>query len=382
MQANDKKEKVEEMMEYQKGFFNPQKSPRKDVDFQFNFNEPEGVFSYVLSIKNKTCELHEGTSEKPICEINTDLETWLAVGNEYISPMEALKSGRFSITGNKLFFIMKFKKMFGGYLQWNNPGNVYTNEPDIKEIKKVLVVSSSHRIEKGATHFFVDKMIQGMKRAGASVDVLFPAKMNIKPCTSCFHCWTDTSRECIHHGKDDMVQFWELFHAADLVLWATPIYLYHCTSALKTLMDRLFLDVDPHLTLLDNNLICHPLKKERRPLEALMAVAALTDRDVFKPLSGTFNAYVGRRNSTLATEIFRTASVPFLMENFLTKKSEVVFKAFEQAGFELVQNKKVSKKTKKACEMELRTRSIFIAAANGFVERMLTGKEKVPVRKE
>ncbi|MCP4134002.1 MAG: SCP2 sterol-binding domain-containing protein [bacterium] len=56
--------------------------------------EPEGEFAYYLSIKNKTCELIEGPSPKPVCEIITDISTWEDIGGKYISPGEAVKSGR------------------------------------------------------------------------------------------------------------------------------------------------------------------------------------------------------------------------------------------------------------------------------------------------
>ncbi len=67
---------------------------------------------------------------------------------------------------------------------------------------KVLAINSSPLMGKGNTAVILDPFLEGMREAGAEVELLYTKKLDIKPCQGDFICWTKTPGEC--HQKDDM----------------------------------------------------------------------------------------------------------------------------------------------------------------------------------
>jgi|GEM_PF-557606 len=371
--ANDKKEKIDDIMMSRTYFFNPKKAGKnKKYIFQHTFNEPEGVFEYFIKIENNICSIHEGRAENPYLEIISDFETFDAIAGGYISGKEAIKEGKFIIKGGIIKFITKYMKIFSGNTNTKIPENRYIGAYNIESIKNVLVLSCSPRAEKGTTHFFVEKLIEGMKNAGAKVDVLFPAKMKINPCKGCFNCWFKEGLECVF--KDDMKIFWEKYNKCDLVVWATPIYIYSSTTAMKTIQDRMFVRSDPHIVII-NGKETHPRKVKHMPLSVLLAVSGFNDRSVFYPLKEIFNQMCTRSGYKLIAEIFRTTSMPFIFEDFKNKIKDDIINAFIKAGEEIIKNKCISKKTKKIMDKELFSFPELISGSYYSMDKMLKEKK-------
>lgn len=103
---------------------------------------------------------------------------------------------------------------------------------------KVFAVNGSPKINDSNTSVILNPFLDGMKEAGADVDVVHAKKLNIKPCLGCATCIVKTPGQCIQ--KDDMGDlFFQLF-SADVIVWATPVYCAGPTAQLKTIVDRTF----------------------------------------------------------------------------------------------------------------------------------------------
>lgn len=60
----------------------------------------------------------------------------------------------------------------------------------------------------------------------------------IQPCVACRVCQADwTKFGCQHH--DDVQDIFDKILDADIILLATPIYSWYCTTPMKALLDRL-----------------------------------------------------------------------------------------------------------------------------------------------
>jgi multimeric flavodoxin WrbA/putative sterol carrier protein len=376
MTYEEKETKIIDSMNLMVGIFNPSKSPKKNREIQFNYKEPEGTYHYYLSIREKTCNLIKGQANKPWYTIHTDYETWRKVKGEYISGNQAMKSGKLKVEGNVLAFILRFKKIFSGSTVWKVPSNLYITS-NISEIKNVLVLSCSNRGKKGATQLLTEHFIKGMEKAGANVETMFPASMKITPCKGCFHCWAHNKRECIYHEKDDMKIFLEKYEKCDLLVWVTPIYVYHCSSSMKNIMDRLFITIDSHILLNSEKKEMHPRKYSRSPYQAILAVAGFTDMDVFKPLQATMKTWEKHAAFELLGELYRPAAMSFLLEDIINIKKDNVLASLEQAGTEIIQHKKISKRTKKAVEQKILPKPIYIAGGNTLMDECVAGKKWV-----
>ena len=88
---------------------------------------------------------------------------------------------------------------------------------------KVLALNSSPRGGgQSKTELMLNHLAEGMRAAGASVEVIALRIKNIKRCIGCYTCWTKTPGQCLH--KDEMTS--ELFPKwldADMVVYATPL---------------------------------------------------------------------------------------------------------------------------------------------------------------
>ena len=54
---------------------------------------------------------------------------------------------------------------------------------------KVFAINGSPRKEKGNTAALLVPFLRGMTDAGAEVDLVYAAQLEVKPCTGEMHCW-------------------------------------------------------------------------------------------------------------------------------------------------------------------------------------------------
>ena len=100
--------------------------------------------------------------------------------------------------------------------------------------KKVLIVSTSLR-GKSNSETLAHEFERGAKDAGHDVEFLSLKGKKINFCVGCLTC--GTRGRCFM--DDDAIAIEEKFMAADVVVWATPIYYYAPSGSMKTLIDRL-----------------------------------------------------------------------------------------------------------------------------------------------
>ena len=102
---------------------------------------------------------------------------------------------------------------------------------------KVLAINSSPKMDKGNTAMILNPFLEGMKEAGAEVELFYTSKLNIHPCTGEFNCWLKTPGECLHN--DDMKMLFPKVTEADVIVFATPVYVDGVTGPMKNFIDRL-----------------------------------------------------------------------------------------------------------------------------------------------
>jgi multimeric flavodoxin WrbA len=110
---------------------------------------------------------------------------------------------------------------------------------------KVLAFNSSPRREKGNTAVVLTPFIEGMREAGAEVELYYNYDFKIKPCRGCFNCWLKTPGVCSQ--KDDMQQLLPKMRDADIIVYATPVYSYGMSGQMKNLIDRMMVLAEPFM---------------------------------------------------------------------------------------------------------------------------------------
>lgn len=99
--------------------------------------------------------------------------------------------------------------------------------------KKILVLSTSPRIG-GNSETLADAFIKGAEEAGHETKKICLYDKRIEFCKGCLAC--QTTGKCILH--DDADKIVAQMKAADVLVFATPIYFYEMSGQMKTLLDR------------------------------------------------------------------------------------------------------------------------------------------------
>ena len=210
---------------------------------------------------------------------------------------------------------------------------------------KILALNSSPRGDgESKTELMLNSLVEGMRSAGAEVEVIDLRKKKVNNCAGCFSCWTKTPGTCIH--KDDMTQ--ELFPKwleSDLVVLASPLYHFTVNAEMKTFIERTLPVLEPFF-LQHNGRTHHPLRGQP-PKTVILSVAGLPDESVFDLLSSWANFIYDGRNpdeKTLVAEIYRPMAEALTIPYFRDIAADIL-DATQQAGREIASSMHVCEET-------------------------------------
>ena len=228
---------------------------------------------------------------------------------------------------------------------------------------KILALNSSARTGgESRTELLLNRLVRGMRQAGATVSVVHLRKKNIKNCIGCYTCMTKTPGQCIH--KDDMtLELFPMWLESDLVVYASPLFHYGVNATMKAFIERTFPVLQPFLEQ-HGDIVCHPLRY-RYPAIVLLSVAGFPHQSVFDQLSSWANHTFGKSGRQpdvkLLAEIYRPASE--IMIRYKDKINDIL-NATEKAGQELVKDMKISPYTMARIKQPLDETEAVVGLAN------------------
>ena len=206
---------------------------------------------------------------------------------------------------------------------------------------RILALNSSPRSGgQSKTELMLDHLVEGMRDAGAEVEIVNLREKTIKNCIGCFTCWTKTPGKCIH--KDDMTN--ELFPKwlkSDLVVYATPLYYHIMNGAMSTFRERTLPAAQPFFERSDGKTF-HPLR-HKVPAAVWLSVCGFPEESEFDVLSDYVNR-TRHKDVILVAEIYRPAA-EIMTNSFFEEKASDILDATTQAGRELVQSMKIAPET-------------------------------------
>lgn len=100
-------------------------------------------------------------------------------------------------------------------------------------MKLVAIMGSPHGMN-GNTGMLLQRMLQGVRDAGAEVELISLSEKDVQPCRGCDAC--HITGECII--ADDFADIRRAFEQADGLILASPNYIVSVTAQLKALLDR------------------------------------------------------------------------------------------------------------------------------------------------
>lgn len=305
-------------------------------------------FEAYLHMEEGACRLENQPLRKPDLLIRAPAEVWLGIARKEIDGQEAFMRQAFTAEGD-LGLLARMKDLFSNAPSGRansfsspSPSVAGSDQPLFSKKEnamKVLALNSSPRGGgQSKTELMLNHLVQGMREAGADVEVIALRDKKVKNCVGCYACWTKTPGVCIHN--DDMTnELYPKWLEADLAVYGTPLYHFTVNAAMKAFIERTLPILEP-LFELHGERTRHPLR-HRHPAVAMLSVAGFPEDAVFDQLSSWAN-FIFR--PILAAEIYRPFAEGLTLPAFAEKSKEILA-AVTQAGRELVESKKVAPQT-------------------------------------
>ena len=218
----------------------------------------------------------------------------------------------------------------------------------------------------GNTAMILNPFLEGMKEAGAEVDLFYTRKLKIGPCNGDMSCWFVNPGTC--GQKDDMQMLLPKFKEADVIVWASPVYYSGVTGPLKNLMDR---QLPLHMQ--------GELGSKKQKI-VLVSTCGAWEVSMFDPLLLQMNALYSRPegSSDFAGALLRPMAegVKEMLKAGETGLVESVFRAAKEAGRQLAKEGKISEELQKEVSRELMPRDAYYKAAQMMMEQAQKATKK------
>ncbi|MDA8333385.1 MAG: NAD(P)H-dependent oxidoreductase [Peptococcaceae bacterium] len=236
---------------------------------------------------------------------------------------------------------------------------------------KILAVNGSPHGAAGNTERILEPFLAGAGEAGARTETVYLKDKRIEHCKGCFTCWTKTPGVCVH--KDDMGELLARIRETDVLVFATPLYVFTVSGLMKDFMDRIIPLASPYILKRGDQYI-HPPRYpgERKGLQGrivLIANCGYPERHHFGGLVETFRLFTSGPDFELAAVILCAAG-PLL--GVAQAKDGVGWyaAAARAAGRELVQTGAVAPETQALLDRDLIDPETYAGLVNArFADR-------------
>jgi putative sterol carrier protein len=234
---------------------------------------------------------------------------------------------------------------------------------------KILAINGSPRGDRGNTERILQSFLEGARGAGAETEVVYLKGKKIKHCRGCFNCWTKTPGVCVH--KDDMPELLVKVRGANVLIFATPLYIFTVSGLMKDFMDRIIPLLHPAIIRRGDQYI-HPMRYEGGwPGKfVLISNCGFPERHHFSGLEETFRCFTSSPDVELAGMICCAAG-ELLRQPALQDSLAWYLEAARSAGQEVVEQGRISPKTQAVLDRPLvEDPAVYANAANAAWESM------------
>lgn len=226
---------------------------------------------------------------------------------------------------------------------------------------KLLAINGSHRGDKGHTRYLLDLLFQGASEAGAECEIASLAKHKINRCLSCGECHeAEHYLQCAYHDRDDVASIFDKIAKSDVVIYATPVYVFGMSGLMKTFLDRLYSTSDVNeMTLTESGLLFHHIDHAvcSRPFVSLVCCDNLEDATPNNAVS-YFRTFSRFMDAPHVGELVRNGGKLAGYGHNLEKRKRLsrldqVYAAYIQAGRELALEGKINPRTQRIANQEI-----------------------------
>ncbi len=216
---------------------------------------------------------------------------------------------------------------------------------------KIVAINGSQRKTQGFTQFLLEKMGEGIRSAGGELEIIRLSEKKINECIACDYCQKEIGRGCIFKEKDDVSAIFEKIASSDMVIYATPVYVFQMSSLLKKLLERFYgLGNSREFNITKSGLNFHYVdEKVCGKKFAVLITCDNMERETTLNIVNYFKTFSRFLDAECAGIVKRNFAWYFLKNKESAIFKEVV-NGFVQAGKELVTTGKFSPGTVKVIE--------------------------------
>jgi len=202
---------------------------------------------------------------------------------------------------------------------------------------KVVAINGSPRMDQGNTSLILTPFLDGMREAGADVELFYTKKLKIRPCQGNWKCVFETPGEC--YQKDDMQMLHPKLLEADIWVFATPVYVSGMTGPLKNLIDRILIPLGLPETELVNGHSRHKMREGiKRGKIVLVSNSGYWEQDNFDLLIDQMKAVADHAEWKYVGSLIRPHGEVMKSMMKIPGAIDDIFNAAKEAGKQLVNN--------------------------------------------
>ena len=225
---------------------------------------------------------------------------------------------------------------------------------------RLLAVNGSFRGDRGACGRILEAIHRGFLSGGGSAEIVNLGEKRVESCRGCNRCQATKSYRCVFEGRDDIAEIFQAIRGADIVLYATPVYMFGMSSLLKRFIER-FHSAAPvdDLQITGSGILFHATDRALmcKPLVSIVVSDNVEDLTV-ENAKGYFRNYCRFMDARHIAHIERRSASVWLvsLEQSQTKmgsKARRILEAYEEMGKELAEGMQVTKRTRRQAEMAL-----------------------------
>ena len=192
-------------------------------------------------------------------------------------------------------------------------------------------------MEKGNTALVLGSFLGGITHTGASVELFYAKRLNVKPCIGDLYCWHKSPGQC--HLQDDMQNLYTKLRKADILVLATPVYL-PLPGEMQNIINRLVPLIEPILEFKDGRTRAKFHGQIRIRKIVLVSVCGWWEIGNFDTIVRIVEEIAKDVNCEFAGAVLRPHA--YLMRT-QTEKTKKVADALRQVGSEIVNSGVMSK---------------------------------------
>jgi len=234
---------------------------------------------------------------------------------------------------------------------------------------KVLAFNASPLMERGNTTLLLEPFLAGMKEEGCEVELIYTCKLHVKPCLGDTACWTRTPGKCVQN--DDANALIPKIQEADVIVFATPLYVDGMPGTLKNIIDRLIPLIEPYFVLRDEHCRHPPRQPHKNSKLVLISNCGFWEMDNFDPLVMHVQAICKNTCWEYAGALLRPhgEALGYMVREGLPVQD--VLTAAKNAGRELARTGKMSEENLKIVGRELASLETYVEMTNkGFKQAL------------